>query len=244
MTDIENAGKRQRFVPNKAMKKNYPEGNFKVVGEFEKKKPLSEDEGTAVILSNGETVYVRNAGYYKKSRYRVYGYILTENEDEFVAVIENVSWKFGLLALFMALIIGIGGYFIWQMNQGPDLDPALKDYVADLKRPEGLDKTRILVPSYSEFLMNADTDTLSANLFNPDGNPCFFQYTIVLADKGTVLYKSKLVPPGKAIQDPTLTQTMKQGTYKIIVRIKSYDLNDYKTEFNGAEIPTTLKALK
>ena len=243
MSEVESIKSKRVYVLNKAMKRRYPDGDFKVVGEIEKNKEISENLGVQIKLSNGEMLSVKHTGFYKKSKYHIHGYIKTEKEDEYVAVVENVAWKYWLISSALILLIAIGGYFLWQNSQGPDIDPDLKDYVSDLKRPEGLDKTRILVPSYPEFLMNADTDVLSANLFNPDDNPCYFQYKIELND-GTVLYESKLIPPGKAIQDPKLNQKMPQGSYKIIVRVKSYDLNDYKTEFNGAEIPTTLKALK
>lgn len=148
------------------------------------------------------------------------------------------------LQLLLVLIVII---MVWLISnnrdQGPDIDSSIQDYAADLRRPENLEETKILIPAITNMVMNADSDVLSGTtLFNPAGNPCYFQFTLVL-DDGTVLFESQLVPPGKGISEAKLTRKMKEGTYDVTIRIMSYDLNDHENEFNGGEVKSVLRAL-
>ena len=229
------------YMPTKKIKADYPDDHYKVVGEV-KKNQISQSEITVVTSSdnNAAELMVKPSGYYKGSRYKTDGYIYTENEDEFIVVKkDNLIKRIVLILLTLALLAG-AGYYIWQKMQGPDIDPSIQDYVSNLKRPDNLSETQILVPGYSQVKMSAETSIVSTALFNPDDNPCYFQFNIVLTDSNESLYQSKLVPPGKSLSGIKLNRTMKKGTYNITIRMRSYDLNDYKTEFNGAEAKTKL----
>lgn len=238
----ENNNGLRKLISVKEIKEMYPENNYKVIGEYIRKKPLKENEGFNVELSNGSILTVKNTGEYKRSRYKVKAYISVA-DDEYIAVLER-SWKVPILTMIILIAITLAGYAMWKMGQGPDIDPSIKDYVSDLKRPENLDETQILVPGLTTLVMEADTDTLSnTTLFNPKDNPCYFRFTIV-DDSDTELYRSRLVPPGKGISNAKLNKVIKEGTYDVTIKINTYDLNNYEAEFNGAEIDSKLKALK
>ncbi|MGF6679689.1 hypothetical protein M2453_000217 [Aequitasia blattaphilus] len=155
-------------------------------------------------------------------------------------MIKSNKIKLQLLLVFIVIIMV---WLISNQNQKPNIDSSIQDYVAELKRPENLEETKILIPAITNMVMDADSDVLSGTtLFNPAGNPCYFQFTIVLED-GITIFESQLVPPGKGISEAKLNRIIKEGTYDVIIRITSYDLNDHENEFNGGEIKSVLRAL-
>ncbi len=225
------------------LKENELNGDYKVIGEFIKKKPVKEDEGFLVTTIEGIELRVKAVGYYKRYKYKVSSY-LQVGEDEYVAVLKR-NYKFPIIILLLLIALLLGGYFLWKSNQGPDIDPAIKDYVSSLKRPDNLDKTQIAVPGITNLVMDAGTDRLTnTTLFNPKGNPCYFQYILILDQGHKVLYESKLIPPGKGISGIQLNQKMKRGTYPVTLKINTFDLEDYETPLNGAEVKGTLRALE
>lgn len=223
------------YISLTQLKEIYPNNDYIIIGEIPKK-----DISHFNRNDRGEGNYIKPIGYHKQSQYKIVGYLLTEHKDQYVAVLKDVRKKKILLALLLVIAVVIGGYFLWQRNQGPVLDPALEDYVSNLKRPDDLDETRILIPGYSELKGKAGSKNVSVALFNPADNPCYFQFTIVEKTKNDELYASKLIPPGKGIKGIQLNKEMPVGTYDIVIHIKSYDLNDYKEEFNGAEVEAKL----
>ena len=46
---------------------------------------------------------------------------------------------------------------------------------------------------------------------NPEGNPCYFTFTLVLKDTDETIYQSKMVEPGKAITQITLSKELSAG---------------------------------
>lgn len=148
-----------------------------------------------------------------------------------------------VLVLIVFLFIGGALFLPNNNNQSPDIDPAIKDYISSLKRPENLDETQILIPGFSTFIMDAGTNKLPVTLFNPDSNPCYFQFRIVNKQSNQVLFESKLIPPGKAIEGFALNKLMDQGEYALLITINTYDLNNPSEKFNGAEVETDLRVL-
>ena len=56
-------------------------------------------------------------------------------------------------------------------------------------------------------------------LLNPEGNPCYFKFTIVLKDTDETIYESQYVPPGQSITDVTLTKPLAEGEYNATIKI-------------------------
>ena len=46
----------------------------------------------------------------------------------------------------------------------------------------------IRIPGYPSITVDAGKDNVTMNLFNPEGNPCYFTFEIVLSDTGETIY--------------------------------------------------------
>ena len=74
----------------------------------------------------------------------------------------------------------------------PDLDPNAKTQTAD---DTGEKPTGIRIPGYPSITIEADKKDVQMNLMNPEGNPCYFTFEIVLNDTDETIYTSKMVEP-------------------------------------------------
>ena len=101
--------------------------------------------------------------------------------------------------------------------------------------PEG-----IRIPGYPSITIPADTKDVTVNLMNPEGNPCYFTFTLVLKDTDETIYQSKMVEPGKAITQITLSKELSAGEYPAILKISTAALDDGRA-MNGANVETVLK---
>ncbi len=97
----------------------------------------------------------------------------------------------------------------------------------------------IKIPGFSIVNIEKDSDEVNIVLQNPDGNPCYFIYKLILDDNDEVLYESKLIPPGKAINGISLNKTFKEGEYKATFNVSTISIKD-GSPMNGANIKMTL----
>ena len=108
-----------------------------------------------------------------------------------------------------------------------------------------LDKTEdapavgIKIPGYPAITLPKDQKTVNVALLNPEGNPCYFTFELVLKDTGETLYKSKLVPPGQAITEITMSKALSAGEYNATIKITTTSLED-SSAMNGANVETVL----
>ena len=122
----------------------------------------------------------------------------------------------------------------------PDIDPGAGEWNGgELEDKSGGQSTGIKIPGYPSITLPADTQTVSVALLNPEGNPCYFTFELVLSDTDEVLYTSKLVPPGQAISQITLSRALPAGEYDAAIRITTASLED-GSAMNGADVVTTL----
>ena len=121
----------------------------------------------------------------------------------------------------------------------PDIDPDAQDWIGQQPENAGGESTGIKIPGYPSITLPADTETVSVALLNPEGNPCYFTFEIALNDTGEVLYTSKLVPPGQAIYEITLSRPLTAGEYNSVIRISTTSLAD-GSAMNGANVETVL----
>ena len=97
----------------------------------------------------------------------------------------------------------------------------------------------IKIPGYPSITLPADQQTVNMALLNPEGNPCYFTFELVLKDTGETLYKSKLVPPGQAITEITMSKALSAGEYDATIKITTTSLED-GSAMNGANVETVL----
>ena len=118
----------------------------------------------------------------------------------------------------------------------PDLDSNAKTQTAD---DTGEKPTGIRIPGYPSITIEADKKDVQMNLMNPEGNPCYFTFEIVLNDTDETIYTSKMV--GKAITEVTLEKALAAGEYPATIKITTASLTD-GSAMNGANVETTIIA--
>lgn len=227
----------------KTMKKKYPEGGYKILGEVIKKKGKSR----SLIIPNedhGGNLYVQPLKTYSKLLYRRYAYVYCRELDGYVIIKKNnaLLWLLGLLGTL--LTIGLITWGLMNIPTGPDIDPNVADFTGSVKRSADMDDSKILIPAFGDWKMIAGTDKVYMALSNPENNPCYFSFDIVLDATGETLFKTKLIPPGKAITTVQLPQKLDVGVYPITVKINSYSLDNPETPMNGGESATNIIAVE
>ncbi|MCC8120697.1 MAG: hypothetical protein LIO42_01630 [Oscillospiraceae bacterium] len=169
-----------------------------------------------------------------------------------------VRSKKALPALLLAAAVLIAGGVVLGMNwdrwfgggqtetaEGftPELDPDAQDWdggaLTDATAGEESVSTGIQIPGYPSITIPAGEETVSVALLNPEGNPCYFTFTLVLKDTQEVLYTSGMVAPGQAITSITMSRALEAGEYDAVIQITTASLED-GSAMNGANVETTL----
>lgn len=128
-----------------------------------------------------------------------------------------------------------------QSDTSVDLDPNAGTWEGSKPEDKGGVPQGIKIPGYPSITVAANTKNVTMALLNPEGNPCYFKFEIVLKDTDETIYESKYVEPGKAISAVTLTKPLAEGEYPATIKISTLSL-DGKTPLNGANVETVLIA--
>ena len=126
-----------------------------------------------------------------------------------------------------------------QQTTTPDIDPGAQDWTGQQPENAGGEASGIKIPGYPSITLPADTQDVSVAFLNPEGNPCYFVFELVLKDTDETLYKSKMVPPGQAIYEISLSRPLPEGEYDAVIRISTTSLED-GSAMNGANVETVL----
>lgn len=151
-----------------------------------------------------------------------------------------------IIGICLVVMLIIGGVFVglnWNNGNNDEtqleIDQSAKDWTEPLPEEEGGASQGIAIPGYPSVIASANTKDMSIVLLNPEGNPCYFTFELIIKDTSESLYQSKLVPPGKAINKITLSRELKAGSYPLIIRITTISLQD-QTPMNSADVETVL----
>ncbi len=99
----------------------------------------------------------------------------------------------------------------------------------------------VAVPGVGYLNATAGETLVPVNFFNPEGNPCYFRYEIVLADTGETLWKSDdLLTPGMKISQIELAKPLDAGNYAAVLKVIPLSL-DQQQELNSSEIGFELR---
>ena len=156
------------------------------------------------------------------------------------------------ILLFIGVVIVALNWHTWFGNDVPttpgtsqngnlDIDENAGDWNGE-QLPDKTDDAPaagIKIPGYPSITLPKDQKTVNVALLNPEGNPCYFTFELVLKDTGESLYKSKLVPPGKAITEITMSRALSAGEYNATIKITTTSLED-GSAMNGANVETVL----
>ena len=229
----------------KQLHKKYPEGGYRILGEFSKCKKCRKRGEFKV---DGQVLPFYQYRSTNRFSYKEKGYLKCEEKDEtYIALLKNVLLK-RILLIVLCLAIIFGGCYVafnWKTISPaipeliPDIDPGATDQIPssaeDSSAPAG-----IKVPGYKSITIPANTQNVEVSFQNPEGNPCYFVVSLVLSD-GTQLYQSKMIPPGTGIYEITLQKPLAPGNYDAAVKYETFSLDELKP-MNGANINITLVA--
>ncbi len=230
--------------------KKHPNSEYTVIGEVLCNYDITKKQIKNVDIDDTCSVRVNPVGTYSKGYYKNIGYIPCKNE-EYIALYAKNTKKFLLpLILFLALILSIifGVFYINKLqseqekNQQANLqiDSSIVDYRGDLKRPADMEKTQILIPGITSLVVEQGTKNVITPIFNPNDNPCFFQFNLIDKTTGETVYSSKLIPPGKGLKTFEINKLYPVGEHGIIVQVNTHDLEEPTMKYNGSEIEAVI----
>lgn len=124
---------------------------------------------------------------------------------------------------------------------GIELDENAGQYTGEKPKDMGGQQTGIKIPGYPSITIAKDTEDVQMALMNPEGNPCYFKFEIVLKDSDETIFESKYVKPGDCIYDVHLNKPLAEGEYPATIKISTISL-DGETPLNGANVETLLIA--
>lgn len=155
------------------------------------------------------------------------GYIkLKDTENKYIAITSNsiLPWLLILLALLLLILISILSFCNKQHPGSPIFRPNIEHNTGTNEEKENEAKG-IQVRGFTTWSIPANTSkNLSIPLENPEGNPCYFSFEILLSDTGEVIYSSDMVPPGEKISRINITREFDAGDYPATIKIKTNEL--------------------
>lgn len=155
------------------------------------------------------------------------GYIkLKDTENKYIAITSNsiLPWLLILLALLLLILISILSFCNKQHPESPIFRPNIEHNTSTNEEEENEAKG-IQVRGFTTWSIPANTSkNLSIPLENPEGNPCYFSFEILLSDTGEVIYSSDMVPPGEKISRINITREFDAGDYPATIKIKTNEL--------------------
>lgn len=148
-----------------------------------------------------------------------------------------------LIGALAVVLLVVGGVFfgMWlTMSQiDHEIDPNAKEYEDIFVAPDEVAPGNLSAPGYDQVTFRAGRRNVQIVLPNPAVNPCYFRFSLILPDTHETLYRSGLVPPGKAITDITLSRPLEVGTYRLEIVIEAASLEDRST-MNGITMEVVL----
>lgn len=142
----------------------------------------------------------------------------------------------GVLVIALVAAVGTVAYLLTHRSTGPDVDPNVVQITGGSKNTQ---TDSIQLPGIT--IIEADTSgKVSTILYNPEGNPCYFKYNIVLNDNQESLFTSGLIPPGDGLNGFTLNQALAAGTYPVTLNINTTSTSDGNKPMNGGALKANL----
>lgn len=235
----------RHLVSKEELDQHYPQGEYQVVGEVAAKSSRKDSDAHNFLSDkSGNQHAILPLATFNRS-WKTLGYLQAEpGENKWLEVKQRRTSIFvaGIIVALLIIAAIVAGlvYYFGQGSSGPKIDPSAHDYKSQaLDRPAN-SGGGIILPGYTGWECAPGSTAMNVPLINAAGNDCYMQYTITLKQSGEQLYKSELIPPGKAIQDWNLSHSLPKGSNDIIIKIDTFDLNDYTQPLNGGMIENTI----
>lgn len=228
-----------KCLSKKELSSKYPEMGYRISGEVTRKKGKKTD---FIFEKKERSLPVQPIGTYKKPFYKVHGFI-SDTEKGVYIVVKKSNLPNILMLLFGVMLLGFGSFILLNQKSDAFLDENVKVFESDIKRDKDWGDARILIPGFETLYMDEGSDELYIALVNPEGNPCYFQYSLYMDGSEKEILKTGMIPPGQAVTTVKMPNKMKEGTSELTIKIRAYSLDDHETELNGAEMKATLLVL-
>lgn len=154
-----------------------------------------------------------------------------------------------VFTLVLVLFAGIGAVGMRYMRRedhapgkGLILDQNAEEWNKTLADTSGGQKG-IKIPGYADITVSKEDKNWKITLVNPEDNPCYFKYSLEIAETGAIIYESDLIEPGKAIKEFEPENVPEAGDYKLYLNISTYSYDEEKTPMNGAQVKAELHIL-
>lgn len=213
-----------------------------ICGYVDLKRKISKRRKSTGILCSGE-LDVSPIYESKGSMRSIKGYI-DVGGDNFIAIERKNPLILILPLLFVLLAICLLCFFY---NIPPDRTPdawtpKIDDNIGNYENPIKNYGSQIKIAGFSSWMIPAnETESIPINLKNPQGNPCYFSFTLILPETNQVLYQSDMVPPGNAIRQISISEPLPMGTYKAVIHIETNELGTGR-KMNSADLKLTIIA--
>ncbi len=142
------------------------------------------------------------------------------------------AWQVAL-AIIVVLALVTGAVYLGTVLVDKNTNDPIVDYTGDLNNGNSSDPSGITMPGYPALVFPANSKKVGLELPNPHGNPCYFRYTLTIAETDTEIYQSELLQPGKMLETLTLNRPITAGTYTLRIEIDTFSLTDGTTPMNG-----------
>lgn len=120
-------------------------------------------------------------------------------------------------------------------KDGIIIDKNAKDYTVEIELPEAYDESKILIPGFSDINVEKNYKEKGMQLFNPEKNDVYFKYELTLKETNEIIYTTNLIPPGKSVEIFPW-KNIQEGSYNLIVNIKTYSIENPEEQLNGANV--------
>lgn len=213
-----------------------------IVGYTSLKRRRKKNEQEIGTLLFGKTpiapIYEEKASFKSVKGYFQVG------KNEFVGI-ERPCLLLWLLPILLALLLLLLFAFCGRSDSLPIADnpwtPTIDQHISDSTAAEEKPTVpQIKIAGFSSWhVPTGQTENIPIALKNPDGNPCYFSFTIVTADTNEIIYQSDMVPPGESIRKINISKALPEGTYPAIVQIRTNELETGR-EMNSANLNLTI----
>ncbi len=238
------------------MKHLYPNGGYQVAAEYA---PKNAGRRVGTLLFGKNSFLLTRRGANSRLAFRIKGYVAVGSEQEedcFVAVLENALPLRAMALIFVASLAAVGVFAISQLSRidstpagtsaastvSVELESGAEDWTGvKVSQTSEAPADGIRIPGFKSITVEAGTPDVSVNLQNPEQNNCYFVIRLVLSDTGETLYESKMIEPGKALYRITLSHALEPGTYGAQLHYDPYDKATL-ARLNGAVINLELIA--
>jgi hypothetical protein len=92
----------------------------------------------------------------------------------------------------------------------------------------------IIFPEAENVTVAAGSTSITLELRNPEGNPCWFVFEISLTDSNEVLYTSAQIAPGPHVASIELPAPLLPGEHPAVLDIRAYSLDGFSVIEGGS----------